>query len=336
MAQGRDGGSGRGSDRERARGARGHQSTSAGARTGRSSAGRATGSSRDRVPRPQNGRASASHQGRPARGASSARTRSVPRGGRGGRGPRGSRPNYGLRRAGFGLLALLLLAGVVVGALLGALKLRDVVRSQNEAQAASEVKTVYAEPTACAGGELETTLSAPSSVSAGQAVVIKATIKNKGTQPCIVDGGSTALTAVITSGDTQVWTSTQCTVGPTSRPLLIDAGAASETALTWDGRVNRTVCPTASPTPADASGAVPSADAGAAAPATDEASASPAEQATAQSSAAPSANPDPSADPSATASAEPGSGEAAGAGTYQVHLELGGQSVTDSSTFTIG
>lgn len=350
MAQGRDGSSGRGSDRERGRGARGRQSAPGGSRGGRSSAGRAAGSpasrhsgratgrtasSRAQAPRSQSGRGSSSRSTRPARGASSAR----PSGGgpRGGRGTRGSRPNYGLRRLGFGLLALLLLAGVVVGVLLGALKLRDVVRSQNEAQAASEVTTVYAEPTTCAGGELETALSAPSSVSAGQEVVIKATIKNNGTQPCVVDGGSTALTAVITSGDTQVWTSTQCTVGPTSRPLLIDAGATSETTLTWDGRVNRTVCPTVSPTPTEAAGSVPSASAKATEPAT-ESSAEPTATATEQAGAEPSLDPSAGAEASATATAseEPGSGEVAEAGTYEVHLELGGQSVTDGSTFTIG
>lgn len=235
-----------------------------------------------------------------------------------------------------------MLVGVVVGVLLGALKVRDVVRSQNEAQAASEVKTVYAEPTTCAGGELDTSLSAPASVSSGQQVVIKATIKNNGTQPCIVDGGSTALTAVITSGDTQVWTSTQCTVGPTSRPLLIDAGATSETTLTWDGRVNRTVCPTVSPTPTDAVGSVPSATAEATEPSDGQSSGQTAEPSaeptTEQASAEPSADPSAGADASASATAteDPGSGEAAGTGTYQVHLELGGQSVTDSSTFTIG
>lgn len=203
-------------------------------------------------------------------------------------------------------LRWLLVIGVVIAVLVAlsyailaaATWARDTIREQDEQQAAEAVVTVYPDPVACTPEQLEVVTDAPTMVATGAGLIVNATLTNTGSEACLLDVGGASLGLIITSGGVGQWDSYTCPAEPAQRLLLVNAGESTTATLTWDGRVSTGQC-----TPAGGAPDVP-------APAEGEAGA-------AQSA--------PAVDPLI-----------ATAGTYVLHLELGGVAVTGEHVFIIG
>lgn len=217
------------------------------------------------------------------------------------------RPRYWLR--------WLLVIGVVLG-IIGAIAyamiasatwVRATIRSQDDAEAASSVRTVYPNPVACDAAQLNVAVDAPKETTVGAGMSIEATLTNEGGDACLLDIGGASLGAVINSGDQTVWTSTTCPAEPTERPLLVDVGESAHASLTWSGMSTAAGCSPSEPAPDP----TPSPET--------------------------SAAQDPSASPGASASPSPSpvNPNVAAAGTYRLHLQLDGTDITGEQVFLI-
>ena len=209
------------------------------------------------------------------------------------------------------------MAAVGYGILTAAAWTRATIRQQDEQAAADSVVTVYPDPVACPRSSLDVAINVPAETTVGAGLTIGATVTNTGSEACLLDAGGASLGAVIASGTDTVWTSTTCPAEPTSRMLLINAGGSAAVTLTWDGRRTSPDCAPA-PTPAPTTSASPT----------------PTPSATTGPSADPSADPSAQATPSPTPS--PVDVRVAGAGTYQLHLQLAGEDLTGDQVFVIG
>ena len=110
----------------------------------------------------------------------------------------------------------------------GAGWVRGTIRSQDDAEAASQIRTVYPAPVACDDAHLRIAMDAPKETAVGAGVSIDVTLTNEGDDACLLDIGGASLGAVISSGDQTVWDSTACPADPTERPLLVDAGESAD------------------------------------------------------------------------------------------------------------
>ena len=120
---------------------------------------------------------------------------------------------------------------------------------------------------------------------------------------CLLDVGGASLGAVIVSGDQTVWSSTSCPADPVERTLLIDVGESAGVSLWWNGDSAAAGCSPSAPSPDPVPSPAP------------EGSASPGAE--------------------ATASPTPVDPNVAGAGTYRLSLQLGGETVTGEQVFVI-
>ena len=213
------------------------------------------------------------------------------------------RPRYWLR--------WLLVIGIVL-AIIGAISyamiasatwVRDTIRSQNDAEAASQSHTDYPAPAACDAAQLRISLDAPKETSVGAGIGIDVTLTNEGGDACLLDVGGASLGAVIVSGDQTVWSSTSCPADPVERTLLIDVGESAGVSLWWNGDSAAAGCSPSAPSPDPVPSPAP------------EGSASPGAE--------------------ATASPTPVDPNVAGAGTYRLSLQLGGETVTGEQVFVI-
>ena len=268
----------------------------------------------------QDGRPSRSGARRPSAFPSAARS--------GGRGrPTGSRlrraalassrrPRYWLRWLLIIGIVLALVAGMSYAMVAGGVWVRETIRDQDDAEAASQVRTVYPAPAACDAAHLDVSVDAPARVGAGTGMTIGVTLTNTGDDACLLDVGGAALGAVIVSGDRTVWSSTDCPADPVERTLLIDAGGSASASLTWNGASAAASCSGAAPSPPPSSAPPPEATTPA-----------PRDTATAEDGASPSASPTPTSTP-----LDP---NAAGAGTYRFRLRLDGVDLTGEQTFIV-
>ena len=219
------------------------------------------------------------------------------------------RPRYWLR--------WLLVIGIVL-AIIGAISyamiasaawVRDTIRSQNDAEAASQSHTDYPAPAVCDAAQLRISLDAPKETSVGAGIGIDVTLTNEGGDACLLDVGGASLGAVIVSGDQTVWSSTSCPADPAERTLLIDVGESAGVSLWWNGDSAAAGCSPSAPSPDPVSSPDP----------------------------VPSPAPEGSASPGAeaTASPTPVDPNVAGAGTYRLSLQLGGETVTGEQVFVI-
>ena len=213
------------------------------------------------------------------------------------------RPRYWLR--------WLLVIGIVL-AIIGAISyamiasatwVRDTIRSQNDAEAASQSHTDYPAPAVCDAAQLRISLDAPKETSVGAGIGIDVTLTNEGGDACLLDVGGASLGAVIVSGDQTVWSSTSCPADPAERTLLIDVGESAGVSLWWNGDSAAAGCSPSAPSPDPVPSPAP------------EGSASPGAE--------------------ATASPTPVDPNVAGAGTYRLSLQLGGETVTGEQVFVI-
>lgn len=101
-------------------------------------------------------------------------------------------------------------------------------------------------PEACSPTSLEMQLAAQDAQATvgGDAVL---TVTNTGAAPCTLQAGPEHLVLRVTSGGQPVWGSDVCTSTTTNRPLLLDAGAASDITMRWDGTVATDICGTSRP-----------------------------------------------------------------------------------------
>lgn len=275
---------------------------------------------RTRTVTTQDGRPSRSGARRPSAFPSAARS--------GGRGrPTGSRlrraalassrrPRYWLRWLLIIGIVLALVAGMSYAMVAGGVWVRETIRDQDDAEAASQVRTVYPAPAACDAAHLDVSVDAPARVGAGTGMTIGVTLTNTGDDACLLDVGGAALGAVIVSGDRTVWSSTDCPADPVERTLLIDAGGSASASLTWNGASAAASCTGAAPSPPPSSAPPPEATTPA-----------PRDTATAEDGASPSASPTPTPTP-----LDP---NAAGAGTYRFRLRLDGVDLTGEQTFIV-
>lgn len=211
---------------------------------------------------------------------------------------------------------LAFVAGMSYAMVAGGVWVRETIRDQDDAEAASQVRTVYPAPAACDAAHLDVSVDAPARVGAGTGMTIGVTLTNTGDDACLLDVGGAALGAVIVSGDRTVWSSTDCPADPVERTLLIDAGGSASASLTWNGASAAASCSGAAPSPPPSSAPPPEATTPA-----------PRDTATAEDGASPSASPTPTPTP-----LDP---NAAGAGTYRFRLRLDGVDLTGEQTFIV-
>lgn len=240
----------------------------------------------------------------------------------GARRPRVPRPRYGLRRTLVAGLAVLLVVGMGVGAVAGAVWVRETIRTQDADRAAAQTHTVYPEPEACQSGELSVQATGPESVAAGEGASFTLDVTNSGSVSCLLDAGAASVGVELTSGENSVWSSTSCPVGAAERPLLLGQGDSTQITLEWNGYTVGSDCDLAQ-----------------------EPAAGPAAQAS--ESATGSATESPSPDPSQEGGESPTPAEAsptpqeggdervAGPGTYRYRFTIGGQDVTEPTLFVV-
>lgn len=94
--------------------------------------------------------------------------------------------------------------------------------------------TAIFEPVACTGSNLVMDLSVENA-QLGAPVTFTLRMRNTDrTHPCSIDVGSQKLNLVISSGDAELYASTQCKPSPTSKLLLIPADSEATTTLMWN------------------------------------------------------------------------------------------------------
>ena len=120
------------------------------------------------------------------------------------------RPRYWLRWLLVIGIVLGLVGGVSYAMIASAAWVRNTIRSQDDAVAASQSHTDYPTPAACDAAQLRISLDAPKETSVGAGMGIDVTVTNEGGDACLLDVGGASLGAVIVSGDQTVWSSTSC------------------------------------------------------------------------------------------------------------------------------
>jgi len=79
-------------------------------------------------------------------------------------------------------------------------------------------------------------------LSKGATTKIPVTLTNTGQLPCLLDVGAAQLVVTIYSGEDKIWDSRHCG-GGTERRILLDAGEADATTVTWRGVRSSDGCP---------------------------------------------------------------------------------------------
>ena len=229
------------------------------------------------------------------------------------------RPRYWLRWLLVIGIILAVIGAVCYAMIASAAWVRSTIRSQDDAEAASQSRTDYPAPVACDNAQLRISLDAPKETSVGAGIGIDVTLTNEGGDACLLDVGGASLGAVIVSGDQTVWSSTSCPADPAERPLLIDAGESASASLWWNGASAAAGCSPSAPSPSQ------------------DPSLSPSQDSTPSQDPSSSPTPEGSASPGtdATASTPPVDPNVAGVGTYRLSLQLGGETVTGEQVFVI-
>ncbi len=145
------------------------------------------------------------------------------------------------------ILALLVLLALVVGVVLGVGALVRMLSAQGAetleaGSTPADEQTGPVDPGPCTPADMDATVSTEAGT-AGEPVTFALTLTNAGDAACLVDAGSAALVLTVHSGDDRVWSSGDCAAEPTVRELLLDAGDATETTLTWKGSRSAAGCP---------------------------------------------------------------------------------------------
>ena len=229
------------------------------------------------------------------------------------------RPRYWLRWLLVIGIILAVIGAVCYAMIASAAWVRSTIRSQDDAEAASQSRTDYPAPVACDNAQLRISLDAPKETSVGAGIGIDVTLTNEGGDACLLDVGGASLGAVIVSGDQTVWSSTSCPADPAERPLLIDAGESASASLWWNGASAAAGCSPSASSPSQ------------------DPSLSPSQDSTPSQDPSSSPTPEGSASPGtdATASTPPVDPNVAGVGTYRLSLQLGGETVTGEQVFVI-
>ena len=207
-------------------------------------------------------------------------------------------------------LAVLLVVGMGVGAVAGAMWVRETIRTQDADRAAAQTHTVYPEPEACRSGDLSIESSGPETVGAGQGASFTLSVTNSGPVSCLLDAGAASVGVELTSGENPVWSSTACPVGDAERPLLLGQGDSTQITLEWNGYTVGSDCDLAQE---PAAGPAAQASGTGTEPATDSATGT----------------------PSQGPGQEGGDERVAGPGTYRYRFTLGGQDVTEPTLFVV-
>jgi len=169
---------------------------------------------------------------------------------------------YRRRRIVVGVLALAVLVAIVIGvtSLVGgggagaddapnaAGATPTATRTATASPTPVPTVTVGFEPTDCVPGALEVIgTAAAEAYAAGSSIAFSLTVTNVGPVPCLVDGGTTNLGVIVTSGEDRVWASTDCPAGEAERPLLLDTGAVERVTVRWDQVRSAPGCPAGQP-----------------------------------------------------------------------------------------
>jgi hypothetical protein len=77
---------------------------------------------------------------------------------------------------------------------------------------------------------------------AGGAVVLRLTVRNTGTVPCLRPLGQGAVELTVFSGSDRIWSSDDCRPGGPPGPLLLAPGQARTQTITWNGMRSRPGC----------------------------------------------------------------------------------------------
>lgn len=143
-----------------------------------------------------------------------------------------------------GVLALLLLAGIVVGvvtivrAVSGGTAGQDGAPSSSPSPTATPTPTEQPTaplPTACTAEQATLGVVVPPGASAGSGTTATIEVSVAGDQPCLVNLGSEALEVEVYSGEDLVWSSAQCPFTPAVRELLLPGGATDVQKVRWSG-----------------------------------------------------------------------------------------------------
>ena len=90
---------------------------------------------------------------------------------------------------------------------------------KNQAEATDE------EPAVCGPEQLVVTpMTDQPGYGEGEQPQLSLTVENIGAAPCVADLGTAGITYTITSGEDEVWRSTDCQTEPTSMPIILDEG----------------------------------------------------------------------------------------------------------------
>jgi hypothetical protein len=104
--------------------------------------------------------------------------------------------------------------------------------------------------TTCAAGTMALRLASDApTYAAGAQPVLTLSFVNVGSQPCVVDLGTTSTSLTVLSGGKPVWTSTAC-AAKVMRPTSLTPAAAQVLQLRWDRTVNAAGCPSPAAAPA--------------------------------------------------------------------------------------
>ncbi|KFI39659.1 hypothetical protein BACT_0359 [Bifidobacterium actinocoloniiforme DSM 22766] len=161
------------------------------------------------------------------------------------------------RRIVAGLIALALLAGLVWGVMAGVRSIKASRQAGAQASAAQssaaaagksaaksgkgEAKDKKSSVPTCTPSDLELALNAPEpSTTVGGYVDFTATMRHKGSRPCLVDGSNASRVLVITSGDQTIWRSDSCPAD--SRLLLMAQGDHDDQPLRWNADATGDQC----------------------------------------------------------------------------------------------
>lgn len=89
---------------------------------------------------------------------------------------------------------------------------------------------------ACESGVLDVVaVTDRNAYGAGESPQFSLTVQNTGKAACIADLGTAGMSFTVTTGNEQVWRSTDCQTSRTNLPVILDAGEKLETdPVTWD------------------------------------------------------------------------------------------------------
>lgn len=92
------------------------------------------------------------------------------------------------------------------------------------------------EPVACTAGQLLVTpVTDRGGYAPGELPALSLTVENTGEAPCTADLGTAGMQFVVSSGDDEVWRSTDCQENPESLPVILDPDTPVESEpILWD------------------------------------------------------------------------------------------------------